>query len=110
MRGLLRALPALVLLLASVPFWLWRGDPAPAGAAPAAQLSPTPAVLPPSLRGSTPTPVQAPPSQRQATATPVPQPTSPPVPNLGPAPQAATFPSRATRSATTPSGASSKGT
>src|SRR5579883_3325619 len=84
MRGLLRALPALVLLLASVPFWLWRGDPAPAGAAPAAQLSPTPAVLPPSLRGSTPTPVQAPPSQRQATA--------PPVPNLGPAPPGRYFP------------------
>jgi hypothetical protein len=93
MPTLLRALPALVLLLASVPFWLWRGEAQPAGAAPVAQVSPTPVVVPPSARQGTPTPVLVPPSQRQAaTATPVAQPTSPAVPNLGPAPPGRFFP------------------
>jgi hypothetical protein len=94
MRSLLRVVPALVLLLASVPFWLWRDEAPAVGAAPAAQATPTAIVVPPSARQGTPTPVLVPPSQRQATATPTvaAQPTSPPVPNLGPAPPGRYFP------------------
>src|SRR5947209_19517602 len=93
MPNLPRVVPALVLLLVSVPFWLLRPETAPAGAAPAAQISPTPVVVPPSVRQGTPTPVLVPPGQRQpATATPAAQPTSPPVPNLGPAPPGRFFP------------------
>jgi hypothetical protein len=81
-----------VLLLASVPFWLWRAEARGAVAAPAAQATPTAVAVPPSQRQATATPVLVPPSQRQATATALPSalPTAPvatpTVPNLGPVP------------------------
>ncbi|HZU05133.1 MAG TPA: hypothetical protein VFB73_04105 [Chloroflexota bacterium] len=84
MHQLVRGLPALVLLLASVPFWLWFGGTWAAGAAPWSQL-PTPVVQPPSPR----TPVVQPPSPRGPTPTPTP-PLVPPAP--GPTPTAPPLP------------------
>jgi hypothetical protein len=87
-------LPALVLLLATLPFWLWRDEAASVGAAPAAQVgvappvqaSPTAAVVPPSLRQATATPTTAP------TAGPTTAVATPTAPSLGPAPPGRYFP------------------
>src|SRR5688572_10634616 len=83
MHTTLRVLPTLALLVASVPFWLWRGAPAPADAAPVAQVfTPTPVVQPPSpsLRTPTPSPTVAP----AASPTAGPTPTAPQLPPVAP--------------------------
>jgi hypothetical protein len=97
MPSLWRVVPALVLLVATVPLWLWQDGPAPVGAAPAAQASQV-GVAPPVQ--SSPTPAVVPPSLRQATATPTTGPTAgptspaatPTAPSLGPAPPGRYFP------------------
>jgi hypothetical protein len=83
MYTVLRVLPTLALLVASVPFWLWRGGPAPVDAAPVAQVfTPTPVVQPPSvnLRTPTPSPTLAP----AASPTAGPTPTAPQLPAVAP--------------------------
>ena len=107
MRALLRGLPALLLLLASVPFWLWRAEAPPADAAlaghgapplPAVQVpSPrTPVPQPPSPRGPTPTPTLALPTAAIPTVSPTASPTAvevaPAPPPLPPAPPGRYFP------------------
>jgi hypothetical protein len=95
MQGLLRGLPAVLLLVASLPFWIWRGEAAPAAPSGAAQLlTPTPAVRPPSAPG----PTALPPSPAGPTPTLLPSPVPPPpgptptAPPLPPAPAGRYFP------------------
>src|SRR5436190_8693914 len=84
MRVLRQVLSALVLVLASVPFWFWRPETTPVATAVAGQLlTPTPAVRPPSAPAQT----VIPPSPRGPTPTPTPL-VVPPVPAVPPAPPA----------------------
>jgi hypothetical protein len=92
MHPLLRGLPAFLLLLASLPFWFWRGEPQRADAAPAAQVfTPTPVRQAPSPNLVTPTPLPSPTVVAPPVPTPVvgPTPTAPPLP---PAPAERLFP------------------
>jgi hypothetical protein len=93
MRVRWQVVPAVVLILASVPFWFWRPETLLVAAAGAAQvLTPTPAVRPPSA----PPPSVQPPSPRGPTPTAGPSPTVPLVvptpPPLPPPPPGRYFP------------------
>src|SRR5262249_10954136 len=95
MQGLCRGLPAVLLLVASLPFWIWRGEAAPAAPTGAAQLlTPTPAVGPPGVPGRRflpPSPGAPPPPLPPPPVPPPPGPT-PPAPPPPPAPPGRYFP------------------